>query len=142
METVALCMGVITGVLTAVVTAYGLHRTWQDRRREQRARLADAARVAVRITDAAYVRPLLRARLEACVQAFLIVPDPDHHATTARLRLFCRLQPRFLVSMPSRDGILVAVCGAINRCMVRKSPKRDQRVGSPPHPHAAVVTEP
>lgn len=88
----------LTGILTAVATVYGLHRTWQDRRREQRARLADAARVAVRIAEAAYVRPLLRERLTAAVYAFLGERPRGnddrhhHHPTTARLLLFCRLQ--------------------------------------------------
>lgn len=84
------------GVLTIVVTLYGLHRTSQDRRREQRARLADAARVAVRLAEAAYVRPLLRTRLVESVCVFLgerpRAGGTFHHSATARLLLFCRLQ--------------------------------------------------
>lgn len=93
----AVWLPLVTGLLTVVVTVYGLHRTWQDRRRERRARLADLARVAVRVTEATYVRPLLRGRLEASVRRFL--GDHEHRRgaaaqgrpSTARLLLFCQL---------------------------------------------------
>ena len=80
-----------TGVVAVAGALAGAHRAWIDQRRAQGARLADAARAAERLAEAAYVRPLLRRRLEASVEAFLADGRRADHATTARLRLFCRL---------------------------------------------------
>ena len=105
METaLAVWLPLMSGILTIVSTTYGLHRTWQDRRREQRTRLADAARVAVRLAEAAYVRPLLRTRLESSVHTFVTHHSRHHHPTTARLRLFCQLQADVRLSQAEKQS--------------------------------------
>ena len=85
------CMAVLTGTLTLVVSAYGLWRTVRDRRVRRLERLLQAANVAVRQTDASVVRPLLRERLMEAVDhaaAHYGHLDPLHY----RLHLLVTMQ--------------------------------------------------
>lgn len=91
----AVWLPIVVGLTTVVLAVYGALRTWDDRRRERRARLADTARIAVRVTEAAYVRPLLRRRLEDSVRRYLGADRPrggGQHPYATRLLLFCQLQ--------------------------------------------------
>lgn len=91
-------MAVVVGACTALATAYGMYRTWQQRRQEGVQRLAQAAQLAVRRTESAYVRPILHERLEMCLMRFAsahrrILEDGDSDdIMRTRFLLFCELQ--------------------------------------------------
>lgn len=92
-DTVGPWIAVAAGVCGVVTAVYGLYRSWQTRRQERLARLLEAAAVAVRKTEAAYVRPRLRAKMEAVLLRYAApgaTADPAH--TRGRMVLFCDLQ--------------------------------------------------
>jgi hypothetical protein len=76
-----------TGVVTGCATLYGLYREWIGFRQRQAERLRDTAIVAVRRTEASYVRPLLRERLAATVGTF-VTERGDLDALRFRALLF------------------------------------------------------
>lgn len=86
---------IISTVFTLLVTAYGVYRSWQNERVHRAEVLASMARIAVRITEASYVRPLLKDRIEENLLFFL---NGRSHAgeglNVRRMVLFCRLQQR------------------------------------------------
>ena len=65
-------LAILTGVITALATLYGLWREWQAYRQNQALRLSNAAMVAVRRTEASLVRPRLGERLADTVQRFTL----------------------------------------------------------------------
>lgn len=73
------------------VAAYTTFRAVETRRVERQARLAQAAVVAVRRTEAGFVRPLLRDRMAEAVASYLArrAGEPPLHL---RLQLFSELQ--------------------------------------------------
>lgn len=97
-ENVSIWMAVVVGVFTALATAYGMYRAWQQRRQDSVQRLTHAAQLAVRRTESAYVRPILCERLEACLVRFAtahrrVLQDGDaDDILRTRFLLFCELQ--------------------------------------------------
>jgi hypothetical protein len=68
-SSIAVWLAVLSGVVTILGTLYGLFLAVTQRRMDMNARLNDAALIAVRRSEAAVVRPLLRERLLAVVDA-------------------------------------------------------------------------
>lgn len=69
-ENLSVWMAVVVGVFTALATAYGMYRAWQQRRQDSVQRLSQAAQLAVRRTESSYVRPILHERLETSLMRF------------------------------------------------------------------------
>lgn len=90
---VVVWLAVLSGILTMLGTAYGLFLAVTQRRMDTNNRLNEAALIAVRRAEAAVVRPLLRERLLAIVEAD---GDPSTHPTLnawqRRARTFAALQ--------------------------------------------------
>ena len=91
-QTAGVWIAILVGAVTALGTLYGIYHTWQQWRQDRVHRLSQAALLAVRRTEATFVRPILRERLRTAVLDFLI-QHPDH-AVDLRMRmlLFCELQ--------------------------------------------------
>ena len=96
-------IAVITGIVTCFVTLYGMWREWQAFRQNQTNRLSTAATVAVRRTDAAYVRPLLTGRMSDTINAFL-PSHPGEDALRFRTLLFRNLV--LSMQLTSRSGVV------------------------------------
>lgn len=77
--------------MTVVVAVYGLYRTYQDRKIYKREMVHATARVAVRVTEANFVRPLLKDRMKTCIEDFAH-HHPDFTPYQTRMFLFCELQ--------------------------------------------------
>lgn len=98
-QSVTIWLPLMTGIVTFLLTLYGVYKSRQERHRQRQALLAQLAAVAVRLTGATYVRPKFKDRIEA------IIADDEYHRrrkvavagigednTLWRMRLFCRLQ--------------------------------------------------
>lgn len=85
-------LAVLGSILTAVGTMYGMVRTYLEWRLDKARRLNDAAAIAVRRTEAAFVRPLLKERMLEVLQSVPPVSSSTGSVIEYRSRLFCALQ--------------------------------------------------
>lgn len=92
-DQVNIWLSVCSTIVAIIAAVYGLYRGWQDRRKERRELIQEMARTAVRVTEASYVRPLLRIRLKDCVENFFSC-RLQNLSTVDHMLLFCDLQLR------------------------------------------------
>ncbi len=96
--TLTVWLPLVSACATLIFGMYGLHRAWQQHRREKREQLMLMAQTAVRVTEASFVRPLLRERLRGCLETrfYPHYVNGAEPGTTDRMRLFCWLQHEVL----------------------------------------------
>lgn len=95
-QSAGLWIAVLSAAVTILATVYAMHRTWQQRRQDRVQRLAQAATLAVRRTESAYVRPILCEKLRHCLVDFVHSRGfTSVHAewdSGTRFLLYCQLQ--------------------------------------------------
>lgn len=91
-QSVTIWLPLLTGIITIMVTLYGLYRNRMERQRQRQEVLSQLAVTAVRITGSAYVRPLLKLRLMALVEDASNRRLPTEDYTLWRMAMFCKLQ--------------------------------------------------
>lgn len=91
-ESVTIWLPLMTGIITILLTLFGIYKGRQDRRKQRQLLLAQLAVVAVRLTGATYVRPRLKERIEIIIEDEGSKRSPNVDNDVWRMRLFCRLQ--------------------------------------------------
>lgn len=92
-DSAAIWIGVLTAVVTVLGSLYTIYREWQQWRQNQARRLDDAATVAVRRTEASFVRPRLTDRLGHALTTF-VATHPTDDPVRFRTLLFAELNRR------------------------------------------------
>lgn len=133
---VNLWIAVCTGALTFVASSYGMFRTFQQRRLDAEKRLFDAATVAVRRVEAAYVRPILRNRSLMVINELIQHPHASSDPLIFRMNLFCALQHRVCLTAVEKE---IAHQTAVDNLVeqLRGMPNPPLRVGKDPQQHQA-----
>lgn len=133
-------LAVLTGGLTIAGSVYGFVVNMTQRRMDASRRLNDAAAVAVRRTEGAVVRPLLRDRLQDAIVDHAAAamatrgmdggPHADEDRFVARMKLFVELQRRMsLTEAEKNEAHRAAVSNLVTQLRLS------------PHPPIPVKTE-
>jgi hypothetical protein len=101
-DTVGIWIAIGAGVVATMGSCYGIYREWQQRRLNQITRLNDAATMAVRRTEAEFVRPILSERLSKTVQQFTTLYSPESDHLRFRALLFADLHGKVRLSVDEK----------------------------------------
>lgn len=101
-DVIGVWIAIGAGMVTAMGSCYGIYREWQQRRLNQITRLNDAAGMAVRRTEAAFVRPILADRLSHTVQDFTMMHALESDHLRFRALLFAELHGKVRLTVAEK----------------------------------------
>jgi len=88
-ESTTIWLPLVTGIITLILTLFGMWHGWLKRRQERRDCVTQLSNTAVRLTESSFVRPILKERIEVVIgnqSAF------ENNSPLWRMKLFCELR--------------------------------------------------
>lgn len=88
-QSTTIWLPLVTGIITLILTLFGVWHGWLKRRQERRECVAQLSSIAVRLTESSFVRPILKERIEGVISK---QPVSENNSSLWRMKLFCELQ--------------------------------------------------